>query len=54
MTTALGRTRALLNTPPTPPVPGQLDLQEHTVTEQPDTERNGQPLVHHQPSLWSL
>ena len=33
MTTPLDRTRALLNQPPTPPVPGQLDLQEHTVTD---------------------
>ncbi|MEV5862346.1 hypothetical protein AB0L83_21860 [Streptomyces sp. NPDC052071] len=32
MTTPLDRTRALLNRPPTPPVPGQLDL-EHTVTD---------------------
>ncbi|MGQ4340356.1 hypothetical protein ACN6LF_005225 [[Kitasatospora] papulosa] len=33
MTTPLDRTRALLNRPPTPPVPGQLDLKEHTVTD---------------------
>ncbi|WWM24848.1 hypothetical protein QBW33_13285 [Streptomyces sp. B21-104] len=33
MTTPLDRTRALLNQPPTPPVPGQLDLKEHTVTD---------------------
>ena len=33
MTPALDYTRALLNTPPTPPIPGQLDLKEHTVTD---------------------
>ncbi|MEU9495453.1 DNA cytosine methyltransferase [Streptomyces sp. NPDC048215] len=33
MTPALDHTRRLLDTPPTPPIPGQLDLQEHTVTD---------------------
>ncbi|WP_432111395.1 phosphoadenosine phosphosulfate reductase [Streptomyces sp. YPW6] len=31
MTTALTRARALLDTPPTAPVPGQLDLRSHTM-----------------------
>ncbi|MFD9781913.1 phosphoadenosine phosphosulfate reductase [[Kitasatospora] papulosa] len=31
MTPALDHTRRLLDTPPTPPIPGQLDLKEHTV-----------------------
>jgi hypothetical protein len=34
VTPALARARALLDTPPPDPIPGQLDL-EHTVTEQP-------------------
>ena len=33
MIPALDRTRALLDTPPPTPVPGQLDLEEHTVTD---------------------
>ncbi|MGW9238155.1 SAM-dependent methyltransferase [[Kitasatospora] papulosa] len=41
MTAALARARALLDTPPTPPVPGQLDLKEHTVTDLPPREPNG-------------
>ncbi|MEU0133372.1 hypothetical protein ABZ172_04925 [Streptomyces sp. NPDC006296] len=32
MTTALDRARALLDTPPTPPVPGQLDLTRSDMT----------------------
>lgn len=32
MTTALDRARALLDTPPPAPVPGQLDLKGHTVS----------------------
>lgn len=36
MTTALDRTRALLNTPPVAPVPGQLDLtRSHDMPERP-------------------
>ncbi|MFE9363711.1 hypothetical protein ACFYNN_13020 [Streptomyces sp. NPDC006978] len=33
MTTALDRTRALLNTPPPEPIPGQLDLTRSDMTE---------------------
>ncbi|MDX3183549.1 hypothetical protein PV334_20085 [Streptomyces sp. ME02-7008A-1] len=51
MTTALDRTRRLLNRPPTPPVPGQLDLtRSDTVTTQPETqtpaeERSVRPVI---------
>lgn len=36
MTPAVARARALLDTPPTPAVPGQLNL-EHPMTERPAT-----------------
>lgn len=51
MTTALDRTRALLDTPPDGVIPGQLAVAAET---EGDNEHDEQPLVHHQPSLWSL
>ncbi|MGP3752177.1 hypothetical protein [Streptomyces sp. IBSNAI001] len=47
MTPALDRTRALLDTPPPDPIPGQLAVPP----AEPDDDE--QPPVHHQLPLWS-
>ncbi|WP_393057684.1 hypothetical protein [Streptomyces sp. LN549] len=52
MTTALDRTRALLDTPPPAPIPGQLAVASSEPSTEP--EHDEQPLIHHQPSLWSI
>lgn len=54
MIPALDYTRALLDTPPPEPIPGQLAVAAEPAAEQPDPEHDEQRLVHHQPSLWSL
>lgn len=52
MTTALDRTRRALDQAPPDHIPGQLAVTADPAAGQPENDE--QPLVHHQPSLWSL
>ncbi|MEU3203541.1 hypothetical protein ABZ702_06590 [Streptomyces cyaneofuscatus] len=70
MTTALVRARALLDTPPPQPVPGQLDLKEHLVSPKfppgaavavhpgnghmPESHWHGVVLLHHDNGVGGL